>query len=144
MQGFLQNKIDFVLRVAGYSRCVLPLVFFFLIFNESKAQVNLIASPYTENFDGIGSGYPTGWSGRFGSTNTQLGMAAVFVNTVTAWNNSSGNFRNCASADAPSAAGDAAGTQDSRTDRAFAVRTTGGFGEGQHAFALQLANTTGK
>ncbi len=145
MNALLQNKTGFVYyRFASYCWYALLVVFFSLLINDSKAQVTLGASPYTENFDGIGAGYPTGWSGRFGSTNTQLGMAAGFVNAATAWNNSTGNFRNCASADAPSAAGDATGTQNGRTDRAFAVRTTGGFGDGQHAFALQIANTTGK
>lgn len=101
-------------------------------------QVTLPASgTYTETFDGIASGYPTGWSSYTGATATTLGTTPVLTTAVTAWNNGAGAFKNFASGDIG-----AAGNQSTATDRALGVRQTGAFGDNGAAFALQLANTT--
>ena len=43
---------------------MLALVCFVLLFSgQVYGQVSLVTSPYTENFDNLGSGYPTGWTG---------------------------------------------------------------------------------
>ena len=103
-------------------------------------QVVLTTSPYTENFDNLGSGYPTGWTGRSGATASALGTTATLTTAPTAWNNTTGSFKNYASADGlPSNAN--AATQNASTDRSLGVRQTGSFGDPGAAFVLQLANT---
>lgn len=115
-------------------------IFMQLINTGLSGQVVLSSSPYTENFDNIASGYPTGWTGRTGSSATSLGTAATLTTTPTAWNNTSGAFKNVASADGlPSNASST--DQSNSTDRSLAVRQTGSFGDPGAAFVLQLANT---
>ncbi len=112
------------------------------------AQLTLPSAPattYTENFDGIGSGLPTGWTVRTGATATSLGTTATLATAATSWGTTTGNFRNCAAADNTGAtATDNDATQASYTDRALAVRQTGGFGDPGAAFTLQIANTLGR
>lgn len=108
-----------------------------------NAQVTLSTSPYTQNFNSIGSGLPTGWTVRTGATETNLGTTASFVTTATAWATTNGQFRNSASANSPASSGDNATTQSGRSDRALSVRQSGSFGDPGAAFVLQLANTTG-
>ena len=93
---------------------------------------------YVETFDGIASGYPTGWSSYTGATATSLGNAVSLTTAATAWNNTSGAFKNFASGNIG-----AVGTQATATDRALGLRQTGAFGDIGAAFAVQLANTTG-
>lgn len=118
---------------------------FFSVFVSwsAQAQVTLGTSPYTQDFDGIGTGLPTGWSTRTGGTATALGATATYASAATAWNSTTGNFRNSASADG-SASGDVTATQAGRTDRVLSIRQSGSFGDPGGAFLLQLANTTGK
>ncbi|MBO0939147.1 hypothetical protein J2I47_21510 [Fibrella sp. HMF5335] len=112
---------------------------FFMVAQVSVGQVTLNNSGnYTETFDGIGTGYPTGWTSYTGATATSLGNAVVLTTATTSWNNTAGAFKNFASGDIG-----ASGTQASATDRALGLRQTGAFGDPGAAFALQLANTTG-
>jgi hypothetical protein len=121
----------------------------------ADAQLSLSGTSYTQNFDNIGSGLPTGWTVRIRATPTFLGndTSSAFVATpgaTTVWNYTSGNFRNAASANG--FANYAAGTtalQGTATDRALAVRqvaytsTTFPGTDSGAAFVLQIANTTG-
>jgi hypothetical protein len=68
------------------------------------------------------------------------------LNTSTnlAWANNTAGFKNYASLDPPSASGDGAALQLTRTDRALGVRQTAAFGDPGAAFGLQITNTTGK
>lgn len=100
------------------------------------AQITLTSSPYSENFDGIGSGYPTGWTGRTGANSSTLGTTATLTTGHTVWSSSSGNFHNSASQETTDGAGSA--------DRVLAVRQTGSFADPGAAFVLQINNTTGK
>lgn len=105
-------------------------------------QVTLTGSSYTETFDGIASGLPTGWTVRTGATVSAIGIASTFTNAATTWGSATGNFRNCASGDGMVST--ASGTdQSNSTDRALSVRQTGSFGDPGAAFILQLTNTTG-
>ncbi len=115
----------------------------FLMINGAWGQVSLTGTSYIQDFDGIGSGLPTGWSVRTGANASTLGSSATYTSTATSWNNTTGNFRNCASYDG-SASGDDATTQESRTDRSLAVRQTAAFGDPGAAFVLHIANTTGR
>lgn len=115
----------------------LMLVFGFSItVSNLFGQVSLTTSPYTENFDGIGSGYPTGWTGRTGANSTTLGTAASLTTAHTNWTSTAGNFHNSASQETTDVSGSA--------DRVLAVRQSGSFGDPGVAFVLQLANTSGK
>ena len=133
------------------NRCLRYCLFIALVIiftsGNLTAQVVLGVSPYTENFNGIAAGLPTGWSVRYGCSSSGagcLGVNQAFVNAATPWNNSTGSYRNCASANV-SGALDNTALQASRADRALAVKNNGTtFVDGQDAFALQLANTTGK
>lgn len=131
------------------------------IVNTAQAQLGLVgASPYTQNFDGIGTSLPTGWIAYTGATSTALG-------TIYSWSGStkfgvwadttSGlpgpctycadvfgkGFKNSASFDG-SASTDTGGLQRTRTDRALAVKQTSAAGyDPGPAFVLHLANTAG-
>ncbi|HQW12505.1 MAG TPA: lamin tail domain-containing protein [Saprospiraceae bacterium] len=107
---------------------------------QLQSQVNLTTSPYTESFDGVGSGYPTGWTGRTGANATNLGTTQTLTTSKTAWNNTTGAFKNFASADGLNS-GSSTTDQSNSTDRALGVRQTGSFGDPGASFTLQLANT---
>ena len=121
---------------------LLLLSLLFLIVGKLFAQVTLTTSPYLENFDGIGTALPSGFSVRLSATATALGTPAAFTTAATAWNNVTGAFKNLASATAGSAA--TTTVQSSATDRALGLRQTNGVGDPNAAFVFQLANTTGK
>lgn len=108
------------------------------------SQVTLGTSPYTQDFDGIGSGLPTGWTVRTGATASALGSAQSFVTTTSnGWTSTTAQFRNAASSESPSVSSDATATQATRTDRVPSVRQSGTFADPGAAFVLQIANTTG-
>lgn len=109
----------------------------------SMAQLTLTSSPYTQDFNGIENGLPTGWTVRTGATATSLGTAPTFVTTKTGWGSSSGQFSNLASANPPATSSDNTTTQNNNTDRAPGVRQSGNFGDPGAAFVLQLDNTLG-
>ncbi|MDR0729605.1 MAG: hypothetical protein LBF19_05745, partial [Prevotellaceae bacterium] len=103
----------------------------------------LTGTTYTQNFDGIGSGTPTGW-GVFLHTNTN-NTEQTFPTTETNWNNNTGGFKNYASADI----GEGASTTDqaNATNRALGVRqssnATTGYNPGA-AFRFRIADTEEK
>lgn len=107
------------------------------------AQLSLTTSPYQQNFDGIGGGLPTGWEVRTGATASALGTNATPVTTATAWNSTSGNFRNVASANGLTSTSTST-DQNNSTNRALAVRQTSSFGDNSASFYLQLQNTASK
>lgn len=108
-----------------------------------QAQVTLGSSPYQQNFDNIGLSLPEGWVVGTGATSTSLGTPVSFVAAATAWNSTSGNFRNVASATGLTS-GASSTIQNQSSNRALAVRQTGSFGDNSAAFSFQLANTSGK
>ncbi len=124
-------------------RGVLPIALVLLSLGALHAQISLQNSPYTQNFDGLASGLPTGWSVRTGSTGTDLGAAASFTSAATSWATSSGNFRNVASV-AGLVSTTSSTNQGAATNRALGLRQTGSFGDNGAGFLLQLENTTGK
>ncbi|MFM7428772.1 MAG: hypothetical protein ACKO1F_02615 [Flammeovirgaceae bacterium] len=110
--------------------------------SKNWGQAILTTSPYTQDFNSISSGLPTGWTVRTGSTGSALGATATLVTTATSWSTTAGNFRNVAAASGLTSASIAA-DQNNSTNRALAVRQTGAFGDPGAAFVLQLANTSG-
>ncbi len=137
------------------------------------AQVSpytLTGTSYSQNFDGIGSGLPTGWAGYISATSSSYGN--FYIDSISGapvpfgstsygrYADSAGNdtlsgmcasdifgagFKNCPSNDA--GAGTNAmncGAEQAVTNRAFAVRqkSSGGYDPGV-AFVFCAANTTG-
>lgn len=115
----------------------------FLMVNGAWGQVSLTGTSYSQNFDAIDGGLPTGWSVRTGANATTLGSNGMYNSSATPWANTSGNFRNCASFDGSSSSDNPA-TQEANLDRSLAVRQIGAFGDPGAAFVLHIANTTGR
>lgn len=119
---------------------------FLLLFMAGSVwgQLTLPAgTSYPQTFDAIASGLPTGWTVRTGATASSVGTVASFTTAATAWNDTSGAFKNFASADGLTSAASTA-TQSSSTDRTLGLRPSGSIGDPGGAFVLQIANTTGK
>ena len=108
--------------------------------------ITLGTSPYTINFDNIGSALPTGVSVSSNATSTSLGSAGAYSTTKALWTATSAGFKNVASATGlTQGAGNT--EQDNSTNRALAVRQTGTVdigGDPGASFIFLLANTTGK
>ncbi|HPW65624.1 MAG TPA: hypothetical protein PLS84_00930, partial [Salinivirgaceae bacterium] len=106
------------------------------------SQVSLLGTSYSETFDNISSGLPEGWTVRIGATDTTLGTTQTLSTSPTAWSQTTGAFKNFASADSLESNSDAT-AQSNSTDRALGVRQTGTFGDPGAAFVFQIANTEG-
>lgn len=112
-------------------------------FNQSsEAQLILGTSPYIQNFNSMASGLPAGWTVRTGASVSVLGTTSTLVTNATAWNSTTGNYRNVAAALGLSVSSSST-SQNNSTDRALAVRQTGSLGDPGAAFVLQLDNTVG-
>lgn len=131
--------------------CTLSLLAATLFAVNSHAQLTLDGSGiYSENFNGIGGGLPTGWSVRTGANATNLGTAATLNTAAVNWSTGTGQFANYASTISNSGTnyngtepGGAGSTQATSTNRAPGIRQTASFGDPGAAFVLQLANTLG-
>ncbi|NVO30791.1 T9SS type A sorting domain-containing protein [Hymenobacter sp. P5342] len=120
---------------------------------EARAQVTLTTSPYVETFDGLASGLPAGFGIYTNAGPNQLGTAATLTTAPTTWGNSSGAFKNFASATGLKSTASSA-DQAASPNRALGLRQTGSFGDGTStatpptgvgpAFVFQVANTLGK
>ncbi len=116
------------------------------------------ASPYSQNFDAIGSGLPTGWSVYSGSSATSIGTLETFSTSTSygIFNDTTcatsavvgGGFKNYASATAATA-GTSCTAQQTITNRAMGVRQVSPT-NGSHpnldsgaAFIFQVSNTGG-
>jgi endonuclease I len=111
--------------------------------NFAMAQVTLTGTSYTQNFDAIASGLPTGFSVTGTSSNTSLGTNSAFAAAAVDWNNTStAGWRNSASADGLLSSSNSA-AQSASTDRSLGVRQTGAFGDAGAALNFGIANTIG-
>jgi hypothetical protein len=107
----------------------------------SHAAVALTGASYTQNFDSIGSGLPTGWDVRTGASATTLGSAATLTTAATTWGDSGGAFKNVASSTSLTSAATTT-DQANSSDRALGIRQTGSFGDPGAAFNFNF-NSTG-
>jgi len=110
---------------------------------QSAAQVVLGPSPYTQNFNSIGSGLPSGWSVRAVTNPANFGVPAIYNAAPVGWASIVWNFENLASCNAPASITDNDATQASRSDRALGVRKAADVGNPGGAFVFQVANTVG-
>jgi hypothetical protein len=112
-----------------------------------KGALILSGTSYSQNFDGIGGGSPTGWDVYTSASSSSLGSVATFNTTISTWTETgkiaSGGFWNVASADGLSS-GSSSTAQNNSTDRAIGFRqiATGGFDPGA-AVVLNVQNTAG-
>jgi hypothetical protein len=116
-----------------------------LLATRAQAQATLGTSPYTETFDNLASGLPTGFSVYTAATATSLGTAATPIlapGPTTLWTATSGGFKNVASATGLRSKAPA-DVQAAAPNRALGVRQVSATDAGV-AFAFQAANTTGK
>ena len=119
---------------------ILPLFLLVLSVCASYAQVTLGTSPYTQNFNSLSSGLPSGFSIRTGASVSSLGTSVGFNSAAVAWNNTTGGFKNFASATDLTATSTSV-QQSSSTNRSLGLRQTGTLGDPGAALVLQLANT---
>lgn len=117
------------------------------VISNSHAQVHLSGSVYAQNFDALSSGLPVGWGVDTNAKTASPGGSALagFVavpGTGTRWGNTSGGFKNVASANgfANFAAGTSA-LQLAATDRALGVKQTGTFGDAGASFTFKIDHT---
>jgi len=105
-------------------------------------QVTLTGTGYTQNFDSIGSGLPTGWTVSTSATPTGLGTSTIFTTDAVSWSSTaaSGVFRNTSSSNI--ASGSASGTQSSNTNRALGWRPTLA-AEREGSITVEFSNTQG-
>jgi gliding motility-associated-like protein len=116
---------------------------------QTATPVTLGSSPYTENFDNIGTAMPNGFAGYTAASSTSLGTVGTVTTTAgatTYWSATGAGFKNFASADGqPSAGTTSTADQGTATNRAFGVRQTSAAGyDPGAALIFQVANTTGK
>jgi hypothetical protein len=125
--------------------------FFAVVFGlaaiNAHAQFTLTGTVYTQNFDGIGLGLPSGWDVRTAAGVTSLGTIATFNTTTTTWGTGTGQFANMASSDGLTSAASTA-QQNASTDRVIGVRqvAAGNFDPGaaiDFNFNASLANFSG-
>lgn len=108
----------------------------------TQAQVVLAGTSYTQNFDSIGSGLPTGWSVTTDSSISTLGTTETFTTDPVSWAStaSSGIFRNSSSSNITFTTTGA--TQEANSDRAIGWRpSTAAQRDG--AITVQISNTVG-
>ncbi len=122
---------------------VFLLFYFILLGRPLFAQITLGTTPYTQNFDGIAAGLPAGFTVRTGAAATALGTTNTLTTTATVWNNTTGAFKNFASADGLTSTATTA-AQAASTDRSLGLRQTGTLGDPNGAFVVQLANTNAR
>ncbi|MBI5424762.1 MAG: PEP-CTERM sorting domain-containing protein [Opitutae bacterium] len=109
---------------------------------SSSAQISLSGTSYTEDFNSLSSGLPSGWSVYTSATSSSYGTSAAFTSAATAWNSATAGtfFRNIASNDIASNA--STSTQSSDLNRALGWKPlTAASRDGGIVF--ELANTSG-
>jgi hypothetical protein len=105
----------------------------------------LTASPYTQDFNSIASGLPTGIFVKTGANATSLGSSNMSgtLSTLSAWNGTSGGMKNFASATGLTSASNST-DQNASTNRALGIRQTGSVGDPGASYIFMIDNTIGK
>jgi len=118
-----------------------------LIVRPAMAQITLSGISYIQDFDGLGSGLPVGWSVRTNATVASLGTPTAFNSASTSWGAGTGEFANYASTtsnDGTAFTGaETVATQSAATNRCLGIRQTSTFGDPGAAFVLQIQDTLG-
>ncbi|MCU0787808.1 MAG: immunoglobulin domain-containing protein, partial [Verrucomicrobia bacterium] len=117
---------------------------------SASAQRTLTGTNYTESFDGIAGGLPTGWTCRFNASAAEVGDELPFTNGITTWSgatiglpyNMASVFNIDPGTSLPFSAGTDATAQNNATNRAPGQRLSSGT-DGETTWTLQIANTLG-
>lgn len=120
-------------------KLIFSLALSLLIFYSFGQEITLSSSPYTQTFDGIGTGLPNGWTIRTGATATALGTEQTFTTSAASWGSTGGGFKNVASSDGLTS-GTSVTNQAAATDRSLGIRQTGSFGDSDAAFVVKFQN----
>jgi hypothetical protein len=101
----------------------LPLILFagIALAATAQGQVAITNLGYTQDFNSIGSGLPTGWDVRTGATASSLGSTATFNTSQVAWDNTSGAFKNYAASTGLTETATSS-DQSGSTNRALGIR----------------------
>ncbi len=108
-----------------------------LAFAANVHAQTAITGDYSQNFDDIGGGLPTGWTIHTGATATTIGTSASLVTAATPWSSTSGQFANFASNNIASSS--SAIVQAADTNRALGVRQTGSLGDPGASFDFNFS-----
>jgi hypothetical protein len=120
---------------------------FFMMSAHTHAQVTLNNSPYTENFNNLGTaGLPAGFTVKKLATATALGTDTILnaSGAAATWGEFAGGFKNFASSTTVTSPVASTTVQAASTDRALGVRQTQKFGDSGAAFVFQISNTVAK
>jgi hypothetical protein len=104
------------------------------------AQVVITQTGYTQDFNSIGSGLPTGWTVRTGASASALGTTASLTTAATSWGDTTGAFKNFASATSLTSTATAT-DQSNSANRALGIRQSGSVGDPGAAFTFNLSTT---
>lgn len=122
-----------------------PFVLALTLAQAASAQIGLSGTNYTQDFNTIGSGLPTGWSVRTNATATSLGTSAAFPLATKSWGDGTGEFGNFASltnnTGERATGGESPTAQAGFTNRMVGIRQTGSIGDPGAAFVLQITDT---
>ena len=128
----------------------------------ADAQVTLTGTSYSQNFDLLGSGLPTGWSTYRNATSSSLGSLEALTSTLDGYPSMlrpdtscaglvlGGGFKNFPSATVATAGDNWCAAPPSYSNRALGVRQVSPSNSSHPnldpgaAFAVQLANTSGR
>jgi autotransporter-associated beta strand protein len=101
------------------------------------------AASVVQNFAGLSSGLPAGWSVYTGATSITLGSASTYTSTATSWTGASAaGFYNVAAATGLTS-GASSAAQNAATDRALGLRPAGGSPFDPGAAAVYGLSTSG-
>lgn len=121
---------------------LLSLFFFAAYWFSAQGQITLSGTSYTQSFDGVGTGLPSGFRVSANATAASLGTAATFNVSQDAWNSTTSGWKNVASADGLVSSSSLA-VQNASTDRVVGIRQSGSTADPGAALEFQLTNTTG-
>lgn len=111
------------------------------------AQLTLTGTNYSQNFDGLDSGLPAGWTVNTNASAMNVGSPVSFAICRTNWGNSIGSFGNYASTTnnlgVAFLGSETPAVQSACANRALGIRQTTAFGDPGAAFVLNIANTSG-
>ena len=108
-----------------------------------RAQIPLAAGTYTQDFNGLGTGMPPGWSVYLSASSNSLGTPQLFSSAAATWSDTSGGFKNVAAVDnSVFTGGESTAAQNAASDRALGVRQTSTTGQDPGAaFGLNFSST---
>jgi hypothetical protein len=111
---------------------------------NAQAQIVLSGSNYTQDFNDLESGLPSGWSIHSGATSSSVGSALEFNATKKSWGDTETVFKNYASANNSGATSASTATaQANFLDRALGIRQGAAPLDPGAAFVAHLTDTKG-